>query len=497
MPSNPNRTHFRAVLWLCSLLCLGILGISLWPGLPGYAQVPAGSWDQPTNISNSPSDSNYPTVTADPSGGVHVVWSDIDEDGRSFLSYARLKNGSWIPSNEILTSPVMTIALYPSLGADSQGFLHVVWTDGMNLYYSKAFSDLASSSQSWSDPQSLEYVRNNITTPHLVIDSQDVLHVVYAISIGEDSGIYYTSSADHGRNWSEPVTINKNFRSDIMVEQPRLAIGDQGDFHVVWTEYNYPDTFPGIGIRYARSLTGPVSWENSISLAEGPFRDPTITTLDNGQVHVVWSGTQPERYKFHRMSNDRGETWEEIFRNEEIGGYQGYPALAVDSEQGLHWLAVGSDFQTGFDSLAYFQWQAGGWSEGEKTTPNYVSQNNPMNVSAAVASGNELHIVVSYPVENSESSKGYQMEIYYFFRQLNSPRLEPQVISQPTPTSLPTPRSEETAQIQSFAITPTINQTPSNTSQATSGPFMAGALAATVFLAIGILVKMISSRKRN
>jgi hypothetical protein len=475
-------------------LALLILFIA-WSYFPGYAQSGTGNWENPINLSASNADSNTPSVAADRSGVVHVVWADFFDDGSSYITYTHLKNGSWSPANEIMTSPNAGQVYYPSLAADSLGNLHLVWSDTLTIYYSRSFSSLASSSQNWTTPQSLEYKQNNVTTPDLIVDSRNVLHVVYAISIGDASGIYYVYSDDQGDHWSEPAIVYKNFRSDRMVDSPRIAAGPEGSLHVVWTEYNFPDTFPAIGIRYTHRLPGETSWGNMISLADGPYRDSAIAVRNNVEVHVVWSGTQPDRFKFHRQSLDDGKTWRDSYRNQEVGGYQGYPALVVDSSQGLHWITVGTDFNTLLDSLAYFQWLESGWSSGEMTTPNFVSGNNPMNVGAAIALGNELHIVVSYPVESVGNVNGYQMDIYYFNRPIDAPAIQPVELILPTLPPTLTPAPTQAPSQDSTSLPPAFDPKPPNLSNTTMGPFLVGALAATVFLIINLLIS--SSRKRR
>ena len=71
----------------------------------------------PVNLSNSETLSSDPSMAVDPSGVVHVVWSEETDDGRSFISYAQLSEGNWSPANEITGSRDTEIADYPTLAS--------------------------------------------------------------------------------------------------------------------------------------------------------------------------------------------------------------------------------------------------------------------------------------------------------------------------------------------------------------------------------------------
>ncbi len=358
-----NRFLYLAMV---SFALLG-LAFAITPSRPGTAarQIDSG-WDSPVNLSNSETQSTNPSMAVDPSGVVHVVWSEETEDGRSFISYAQLSEGNWSPANEIAGSPNTEIADYPTLVADANGYLHLVWHGDATLYYSRAYAPQAGEAQSWSPPAALEYIQDNIGRPHLQIDSVGVLHLVYPILLGSESGIYYMKSSDGGLNWSDPTSIYNNRRADRSIDMPRLAVSAAADgrLHVVWVESDYPETFPPIGIRYSSSSDGGETWSEATSLADGPYSFPEVITRGSDEVHMVYSGTGGDRYKFHRWSADSGTAWEEVYRNTEVGGYQGLPALVVDSADQLHLLTTASVFQIGIDSIYHTVWQDGTWLPG-------------------------------------------------------------------------------------------------------------------------------------
>lgn len=428
---------FTNLLHLLLSLALGLL-------TSRSARAQSGGWSAPVNLSQSETNSGSPSVAVDPSGGVHVVWSEETEDGRAFISYSSQQDGDWSAANEIVASPYYEIADYPSLAADSQGTLHLVWRGDATLYYSRAYAPLAGLAQSWSRPLALEEVQDYIGAPDLVVDSQDRLYLIYPIILGARSGIYSLQSSDGGRTWSDPTVVYRNSRSNRMVDDAHLAVDANGGKHAAWVESNYPETFPPIGIRYAHALADEPGWSEALSLADGPYGDPAILARGAAEVHVVYSGTAEDRYKFHRWSADGGMNWSETYRNSEVGGYQGLPDLVLDGNYNLHWLTTAGVFQIGDDCLYHTIWQENSWTRGDVPLCGEVSMQNPWDVAAAVAFGNELHVIIQYPIASDVQQAGYQYEIFALHLELASKRLASRPLAAPTiaPATPATPDRE-------------------------------------------------------
>jgi hypothetical protein len=128
------------------------------------------------------------------------------------------------------------------------------------------------------------------------------------------------------------IAIN---RTDSMVDRARVVTDSRGGVHVGWTEFAYPETLPPLGVRYAHSRDQGTTWSVPLKV-NGPYDYVGMAVIEPDKIHMVWSGTNPDRRRFHRWSRDGGITWSEIWRNPRLGGYQGWPALAVDSEQTLY-----------------------------------------------------------------------------------------------------------------------------------------------------------------
>jgi hypothetical protein len=428
---------FRSVFPKQINLIIGLLvlfGPSVKPGIIGY-QLASGNWSEPVNLSNSDGESNFPSITSDPSGVVHLVWNEEIASGENVIQYSRLENTFWTEPTDIMVDARGAT----SIASDDQGYLHMAWLGTGGIYYSKAFAPFAKSARAWSTPQLLYPGYNFLGAFDLAVgegDSAGTVCMSNAQQIGQNSGIFVACSFNRGDSWGEPHPAYENLSPSRLVDQPRLAIDQDGTIHIVWVESKYPETFPPLGIKYTNSNDQGETWTEVQSLADGPYSDPEIAIRDKREIHVVWSGTDVDRYKFHRWSKDDGRTWLETRRNTDLGGLQGYPALVTDSNKVLHWLTVGTIFDKNRlapdvnpDSLYYASFQNGVWSPGKVLLSSSVAKQNMTNVSAAVALGNQLHVAVMSPL--GTQGGGYQFDIIYMQRTLDSTALAVQPLSEP------------------------------------------------------------------
>lgn len=437
--------NIAAVLILISLGALFFL-----PNSPANGQ--GTGWSTPLNVSNSITNSSSPSLAADPAGNVHLTWVEELEDGASIIMYCQIIGGGCTTPIDILASQGISGMSQPDLISDSKGYLHIAYL-ASGIIYSSAYAPLAGSAANWKQPQILFPATNYMSAPSLTVGSDDALYLVFAIQIGSKSGIYFQMSEDSGKNWTEAAYLYQNLAANRMVNKPRIAVDTSGKLHVVWMEANYPETYPPIGIRYASSLDGIV-WSEPISLADGPYDDPEVIAYGDDEIHVVWSGTNVDRYKFHRWSKDGGGNWLNIWRNETLGGLQGYPALVEDGDGKLHWFLVGTVFDLNpgpgitADSLYHAVFSQGKWITEEIVLLASIGEQNMKDVSAIIALGNQLHVAVANPIRAAGST--YQFDIYHINMVLDSPALQPitlwNVESETTPT-IPVPRPEATAEL--------------------------------------------------
>jgi hypothetical protein len=434
--------------------------------LPTHVNSQDLNWSQPINLTKNESQSTSPSLADDPFGGLHLVWQEEEDKDHTAIMYSHLEDGQWSQPVDIFVSTFIGQVGYPLIACDSNGNLHIVYRDtGKGIIYSSANATNAGSARNWQEPSVIIPTQNNLSNVDLYIGTNDQIHVVYAIEIGEGSGIYYIISNDNGDNWQDPIAVYLNQNATLRVTQPQISVDDQNKRHVTWVETGYPETFPPLGIRYSNSLDG-LLWNAKLDLANGPYTDQQMEAYGDHEVHVVWSGTTNDRRKFNRHTEDGGSSWSSIFRNDELGGLHGLPSLVFDSNGKLYWLTSGGYYgannvpvSTGF--LFEYVFDQNTWSQGTllMITPSDVTEENLSNVSAAIVLGNELHVVAQDPRRLPDGNS--QFDLFYMFSLLNSPRtIEQQPLATATqilatPTRKPTPNITVTSPITNTSLSKT------------------------------------------
>jgi hypothetical protein len=180
--------------------------------------------------------------------------------------------------------------------------------------------------------------------------------------------IFFVSSKDNGKSWSNPVDISKTAGDS---SHPAIAIEKSGAFDVVWT-----DTAPGANsedIFFARSVDDGVTWSESkdISNTPGVSSEPSLAVSAEGKLNVVWTDTSKGTNNqdiYYSYSNNSGKTWgkDELLPAEDISnsaGKSSQPKIAID-EKGVCYAAWVDTSNTAHGPEIYFADNgAGQWSK--------------------------------------------------------------------------------------------------------------------------------------
>lgn len=453
--------HYWKAIYLTILSFGFLINLKIQPIIQYPMESMDLGWNAPVNLTFTDTDSKQPSLVADPYGNVHLIWVEVISQQVSTINYCQIIDGGCNNVIDIIATPGITGYDRPSVACDSRGFLHIVYTANNRLYYSNSHVTDAGSAGGWTSPKIIYYANNFLSDPSLSIGPDDILYVVFPIEIGPESGILVLISNDNGRMWSGPYYVYSNNNLSLRVSNPRVDVDQDGQLHTVWTVTNFPETYPPIGIQYSSSKDG-INWEPAKDIAVGPYAFPEIMVDKHGRIHVVYTGTSTDRFEFHTFSIDSGKNWSVPWRNEFMGGTTGYPSIVEDSSGKLYWLQVGDVFslneKTNNTALVVHEYEDNKWSEGVILLKSSIPENHPMNVTAVVASGNQLHVAVSNPLPRIGG--GYQFDIFYFFRSLNTPIIPTANISvnliEPTSEKIieiePTPTSSSPVTHQNYAI---------------------------------------------
>jgi hypothetical protein len=274
------------------------LALAFWPiGVSGDTS----PWSSPVKISEGTQGGWFPTVAADPTGAIHVVWNGSvpgakagDAPGRdngaavgasriattdmtSALLYARWDGKTWTKPNDVGLA-WRGVALRPALVADQNGQLHLLhnaigrlepdaYTLIPNIYHTVSPASSAERVQSWRESVKMTWGLSYYSD--VAIDSRGTLHAIWTeASAVQDSagrdlgyGIYYARSVDGGQTWSRRVPLDG--QNSIWWYRLQLKVDARDRLHVVWETLD-SEAPSGFGVTsaayYAQSVDGGLTW---------------------------------------------------------------------------------------------------------------------------------------------------------------------------------------------------------------------------------------------
>lgn len=349
------------------------------------------------NLSNSPGIvSRYSSAAADCTGRVHVVW--VEEDGGESelhsINYAGWDGTSWGEASSIIVAPRV---LLPTLTADSSGNLHLVYFSYSVLYYTHTSGGPLWSAQSWSEPEPVGQKADDerLHWHELIADAEGNLHLIYVNWRGESqltySQVFYTGLPIGKREWTEPTRLSDPTAWAGIIGSSNLVSDANGTLYALWMEATPPYRSGDLSsIVFSHSTDGGQTWSagQQLNSADPNFNDPIgLAVPAQGQVHALWySGLYDVA---HSSSLDGGETWTRPGTIYTAGGditRYGSGALTTDSSGSIH-AFLPLDGQ----DIFYLRWSGGSW------LPPVNMSTDPVNTSywprAKVALGNELHLV--------------------------------------------------------------------------------------------------------
>ncbi len=119
-----------------------------------------------------------------------------------------MDGSGWSKPVDILFSPEgqQSTASEPAVVATPDGRVHLVWTGGWDgrIYYSSAWAGETDSAAAWSKPLALNAGGEGGAALDIALDPEGRLHVVYAVILQPEQGIYHVASEDGGCTWECP-----------------------------------------------------------------------------------------------------------------------------------------------------------------------------------------------------------------------------------------------------------------------------------------------------
>jgi len=252
------------------------------------------AWTPPERVDRRPDGyhASSPAVAVDPSGGVHVVWTETPASGfKDKIMYARKLGDTW--SVPAFISRDSGDIRAPRIISDTAGQLMVVWSEEgtARVRYVRQLGD------TWSVPK-LAFANNGIL-PRLVRDSHDQIHMLFEEFTGH-GGIWYSYYLSEADSWVTPRAIAS-------ASQPLgfsdLAVDRQDRLHAVWQDWN------SYGLGYCRKDSS--GWSAPVALPDpspgSQSCDPNLAVDSLGLTHVVWQERWGGYYEYY--SRFTGDSW--------------------------------------------------------------------------------------------------------------------------------------------------------------------------------------------
>jgi uncharacterized repeat protein (TIGR01451 family) len=242
---------------------------------------------------------DLPSLAVTPDGAFHVAWR-----APTGIRYScRGVDGAWTAPTYLTqaASDVRSIDLV----ADAHGIVHALWqgvVGGSNrLYYARR-----NVGSGWSVPEPVPDVAGG-SSPRYTIGNDGTVLIVWGGPGNSDS--HYPDIWGAWRRpdgiWIGPTNISHNYG---ISTAPDLAVGDDGIFHLVWSDSSNSGY---MNVYYVRcGMTGDCTEPQNISLADGYYHahNPRIVPSADGGLHIVWA-YQSEEFHMTYLHRGRDGAW--------------------------------------------------------------------------------------------------------------------------------------------------------------------------------------------
>jgi hypothetical protein len=328
-----------------------------------------------------------PDMVVDSEGAVHVFWAVIQPVEKSAIYYTVLRDGVWSPPVDILIgSNLSQQNTPPAVAIDSQGIIHLIWTNG-NLYYTSSHAKIAHSPRAWSPPQ---MITGRAIGYDIFVDPTNRVHIVFS-SLDDGFDVFYvTRPADETLDWASPIAISEVAGTGMATNRPALLVASDGAIHTAWEQDQLPDGWPPKGVYYSHSIDGGVNWSPAIQLAGDNHGAPALGSISESEIHLVWFTTGGTEGRYYSYSQDSGQSW--IPARQLSSEIQmlllGLPYMIKDSNNQLYLLMCGAKDTR--NSVFFSEWTGSAWGIPQPITR--VAGANEQGMAAAISLGNRINV---------------------------------------------------------------------------------------------------------
>ena len=275
------------------VLAVAVLGFALVCST-AQAQI---TFSSPKNVSNNTDFSFTPQVAVDSAGHIYVVWEDDTNTNSNILFSLSTDSGANF-STPLKISNTTGDSFNPHIMVDSQNHINVVWEDDTPGPRDVFFSHSTDGGLTFSAPVNLSNDSADSSSAQVAADSTGNVFVVWENDNTSSFGIMFSRSLDGGATFSAPVFVSTNTGGSMASQ---IAVDAAGNINVVWE-----DTISSSSqIAFARSQNHGATFSAPKTLStSGNSNSPQIA-LDGGNINVVWVNDSPGNFDvFYTRSTD-------------------------------------------------------------------------------------------------------------------------------------------------------------------------------------------------
>jgi BNR repeat-like domain len=291
-----------------------------------------------------------PTIIADPSGKLHLFWSD-DTPGNSEIYCKRSTDGgaTWTASQRLTFTTAMSMG--PALLIDASLNLHLFYKDQTSGRFEFYYKKSTDGGVTWTTGKKITSASNCMLGMAIGIDSSGGLYLAWSDNPTGNYEVYYQKSTDGGSTWTASKRLSWNSGYS---QCPLLAIDASDGLHIVWTD----DIAGNNEIYYRKSTNKGGTWTATKRLTwnSGSSQVTDLAVDSSSRLHVIWMDDLPGNYEiYYRRSVDVGTTWTASQRLTWTLGFSGYASLGVDASGTIH--VVWEDDSPGNSEIYYLKFK--------------------------------------------------------------------------------------------------------------------------------------------
>lgn len=329
LPATPRQMVGALLVVICLLVT--------WLLVPNKATSQVNEimpWSEPSQF---PMSGWFPDIATDPSGRIHVVWSQSIYVADNQVQKATAMPISEFPEPTASVMPTTTLTIEPTPTATITATATLTITSAAvfsetniitptpaptpSTGFDVVFYTSSTDGEHWSPVNDIIALPQapvgnvEVTRPNLLIDPAGTMHMTF-----RDIFIHYSqaplSEPELATNWRAPYLISQ----DNLAYFSQMVLGRDGRLHMVYTEnVQSPECNICYHIFYRYSDDNGRNWSHrsDISVLPTGAAKPTLLLDEEDNLHLVWEsgpggtlgGVVDPVQILYSVSRDGGQTW--------------------------------------------------------------------------------------------------------------------------------------------------------------------------------------------